>query len=177
MFDKDTIDSDIFILSSSYAYKHGCGGEGAGIDVFSSFQEAVQSQLSWLDGFDENEFDADEYDKHKAELEEFSKSLGKNSEDDINPVYLNINGNNIGYATHAAGKWGDFVDDALTVFEADIGTISVEADENGSDEEELTDLEEELLLINDLKQAQDYFSVEYIESFIELASNFEERNC
>ena len=49
-----------YMLSSSYAYRGGCGGEGAGIETFPHMLAALESQLSWLIDFKQEPFPGNE---------------------------------------------------------------------------------------------------------------------
>ena len=183
-----------YIISSSYAYGGGCGGEGAGLETFPHLLAALESQLEWISDFDEDLFGPSEFSEECAQLEEsISEIKAKGTDEGITPHFLSIDGNRVGYSTHAEGYWSVFAPNALDVFMGDLQDRIEEAaedagidvdeesaegeDEAEEEDEELSGLRAELASLKALQARVDIEAETFVHEFFELAGAYDERHC
>ena len=167
-----------YMLSSSYAYRGGCGGEGAGIETFPHMLAALESQLSWLIDFKQEPFPGNEYQGEKQKLEDaITQIKNANSDKKIPYSFLTITGNNVGYNTLAAGYWKVFIPDALSNFADDLDYKIEDAIEDDEDKEIVDELQDEKRKISLLQERSDILSEDFINIFFDIADAYSERHC
>jgi hypothetical protein len=166
-----------YVLSKDFAYGGGGGSEGAGIETYPHMLEALESQLGWLLNFNESHFNSLDYETQRNNLKETIQIIErKGSDEEINPEFLDIDGSRVGYNSIVTGYWPDFAPNALDEFTDNLEYRIEEIQDEDSDDEELTELKEELQEIKKLQSQSNILSKDYVDCFFKLASLYEDRH-
>ena len=103
-----------YVLSKDWAYRGGCGGEGAGLETFPHMLAALESQFGWLCDLGERHLPNDEFQAEKEQFESVIQEIrDKKTDDGVEPSFLSVDADSVGYYTLAAGYWEDFVPAAI----------------------------------------------------------------
>ena len=166
---------NFYVLSSGCAHS-GCGGvhETVCIETFPHMLAALRSQLTWLLDIDDDDLEKAEFWEEREWLEEvISQIESKGTDEGITPPSLSIDGNRVDQSTLASGYWCEFVREALPVFADDIkGRID---DVRGAGGEELDELNRRLARVEALIDRQDTDRKSFVNEFLELADDYQER--
>lgn len=165
------------VISKSWAYGGGCGGEGAGMETFPHLLEALYSQLGWLSEFKEH-FSENEFAQLSQPLQEtIAKIESQGTDEGVMPSMLSADGGRVGYETLASGYWGEFIPQALSEFADDLECRIENEQEDGRDEDYIKSLRDELKSIRRLENRKNILKRDFIEAFLEAESSYEERHC
>ncbi len=163
-----------YVLSSSFAYGGGCGGEGAGVEEFPHMLAALESQLSWLSGFEPDDFDAGDYEEQTANLEAAIREINDRKTDKgVRPTFLSIDGNRVGYCLQAEGYWEQFVPAALSIF---VDDLKAKIEDSSEDDEDIADLQAELDRVMALSRREDSTSADFVDEFMSAREAYDQRH-
>lgn len=165
------------VISKSWAYGGGCGGEGAGMEMFPHMLAALHSQLGWLYDY-KGHFSENEFAQLSQPLQEtIDKIESQGTDEGVMPSMLSAYGGRVGYETLASGYWGEFIPQALSKFADDLECRIANEQKDGRDEEYIKSLRDELKAIRRLENRKNILRRDFIVAFLKAGSKYEERHC